>query len=87
MKNIIIKSDVKTYFANPETGANIGLATYGNQIITRFDLAGFTEEWGDPAPEVIDIIDIGYHWVPRDNPKAPEKYEGPLWHRRRDQAA
>jgi hypothetical protein len=87
VKNIIIKSDVKIFFCNPETGANIGLERYGREVIQRFDLAEFKEAYGDPAPEVIDIIDIGYWWKPVGQPDAPDTYEPPLWHQRGQAAA
>ena len=83
MRNVIIHSDLRKYFANPVTGANIGLERYGNHTITRFDLDEWKLAWGDPLPEVIDIIDIGYWYVPLGSPEGTvEAYEPPVWHQR-----
>ncbi|MGV1762781.1 hypothetical protein [Rhizobium rhizogenes] len=81
--NILVTSITKTFFANKETGANIGHARYGDHVITRFDLEEFKGAYGTPLPERIDIIDLGYwyrhHGAPADTEEA---YEPPVWHMR-----
>ncbi|MBY5849809.1 hypothetical protein HFN51_04455 [Rhizobium leguminosarum] len=87
MRNIIVKSTTKTFFCHPHTGENIGRARYGNHVIERFDLPEFIEAHGFPLPETIDIIDLGYWYVPFDNPLSAPLYEPPVWHTRDQEAA
>jgi hypothetical protein len=87
MRNIIITSNAKKFFANPVTGENIGLERYGSHVIHGWDLSEYRDHFGQPTPPVIDIIDIGYWWVPFADPHAPIRYEPPVWHTREEAAA
>lgn len=87
MKNIIVKSNTKLFFCHPQTGVNIGQARYGNHVILKFDLPEFIEAHGFPLPETIDIIDLGYWYIPFDDPGSEALYEQPVWHTREQEAA
>jgi len=87
MRNIIITSNAKKFFCNPVTGDNIGKERYGSQVILKWDLTEFRVAHGWLLPEQIDIIDIGYWWVPFADQSAPERYEPPVWHTREEAAA
>lgn len=87
MRNILIKSNAKVFFAHPETGVNIGRTRYGSHVIQWFDLVEYIAYHGTYPPPEIDIIDIGYWYIPHDSPQAEPIYEPPVWHTREAQAA
>jgi hypothetical protein len=88
VRNILIKSNNRTFFCNPETGVNIGGTRYGTHVIARFDLEEFKAAHGNALPAEIDIIDVGYWYhLPTDGPMHWPLYEPPVWHTREAAAA